>query len=118
MKILEAYSPSQIRACGAMLEALKGKRSPEDLIELARILRNPKRQNAITRYRLLLPRVMDRELTSREFLLSLGWEALKSWRRLEQELSRREITSRDLKLFIHGERQKHLNESRYGWKHG
>jgi len=117
MKILEAYTPAQIRACGAMLEALKGKRSPEELIAFARTLRDPKRQRAIIHYRLLLPKTFDRELTSEEFLLSIGWVNLRAWRKLGGELSKRGISSNQVKKFVSTERRKWLAEEDSGPVH-
>lgn len=114
MKLLDAYNPAQIRACGAMLEALKGKRSPEELIAFARTLRDPKIQSAVSHYRLLLPRVMGKALSNEEFLLAIGWVTLRAWRKLESEFAKRKIEPSAVKRFVSSERRKWLAEGASG----
>jgi len=114
MKTLVAYTPAQIRACGAMLEALEGKHTPSELIAFARGLKDPKIQNQILKHRLILPPPKDQPPTGEEFLFAVGWQTLRIWNRIRRELVSRNVTTDEVKNFIRKERRTWLEQPKTG----
>lgn len=117
MRPVDAYTPAQIRACGAMLEALNIADNPQairSLIEYARFLGNPKVQSYVRKYRLFLYRSTSRPFTPDDFLTAVGWYTLRSWRNLGKDLAKYNLDDDKIKEFIKVERKKWLNESSAG----
>ena len=115
MKILEAYTPAQIRACGQMLERSKDHGlSFEEFLEFTQMVKAQSAHPMMQRFRLTFS-VNGESNSSNEMLLgAFNYGTLKVFLKMEGLFQDRSIERKDIKKAIRSLRKVDLSQTRFG----
>jgi len=119
MKILEAYTPEEIRACGKMVKRLMlagGK--AEDILGYAAYAEAEASNPRIVKLRLFFKRPEHEATTKSELLGAFGYELLREWLKLSKDILGFQLSLDEIRSFIREERKKTLSVTKFGWVRG
>lgn len=115
MKMLEAYTPAQIRACGQMLErTLAGGRSLEDFLEFTSIVKAQAAYPLMQGFRLVFSVNGDSNSSNEAVLESISYATLKTFLKLQGLFEEREIKAKDIKTAVKKLRKIDFAQTRWG----
>lgn len=115
MKILEAYTPAQIRACGQMLErSFEHGQSLEEFLELAAFVKAQAAHPMMQRFRLTFSVNGDSNSSNEAVLEAFPRQTLKTWLKMEELFKERKITQAEVKQAHKKLRKIELRETHYG----
>lgn len=115
MKILEAYTPAQIRACSQMLErSFDHGQSLEDFLELASMVKANSAHPMMQRFRLVFSVNGDSNSSNESLLEAFPMQTLKTWLKMEELFGERKITRFEVKQAHKKLRKLDLKETKYG----
>lgn len=115
MKILEAYTPAQIRACGQMLErSFEHGQKLEDFLELAQLMRDQAANPLMQGFRLIFQVNGNSNSSNESLLRSFPLITLKTWLKIQSLFLERSIKEPDVKLAIKDIRKTDLKATVFG----
>lgn len=116
MKVLEVYTPAQIRACGQMLELFfaQGRRL-EEFLELVAVAKAQSTHPMMSKYRLVFETSVNGDSSNEEILNSFSYETLRSWLKIEKLFSSRTIRLPEVRSAAKRLRKAALSDTRFGW---
>ncbi len=115
MRLLEAYTPVQVRAAGRMVKAIQlagGK--AEDILRYAAEAEANARNPIFWKKRFVFEAPTNLAPTKDEILGACGYEMLRSWLRVGKELCKFDLTTGDIFEFVREERKKDLASTKFG----
>jgi hypothetical protein len=99
MKILEAYTPAQIRACGQMLErSFEHGLALGDFLELTATLKAQAAHPMMQRFRLVFSVNGDSNSSNEAVLEAFNRFTLRTWLKMKKLFDERKISTADIKL--------------------
>lgn len=115
MKILEAYTPAQIRACSQMLErSFDHGQSLEDFLELAAFVKAQAAHPMMRGFRLTFSVNGDSNSSNESVLEAFPLQTLKTWLKMEELFTERKINRPEVKQAYKKLRKLDLKSTRYG----
>ena len=115
MKILEAYTPAQIRACGQMLErTLASGKSLEDFRELASIVKAQAAHPLMQGFRLVFSVNGDSNSSNEAVLEAFHYTTLRTWLRMKELFEEREINKSDIRSVVRKLRKVEIESTSFG----
>lgn len=115
MKILEAYTPAQIRSCGQMLtQSFNHGLSLEDFLELAAALRAQAAHPLMQRFHLVFSVNGDSNSSNESVLESFPYQTLRIWLKMKDLFEERNIQSKEIKSAIRKTRRIELKNTKFG----
>lgn len=119
MKVIEAYTPVEVRACGRMVKAIQragGK--AEDILGYAAEAEANAKNPVFWKRRFVFKRPEVETLTRGEVLGACGYEMLKGWLKVGKELSKFQVTVQEIFEYVKEERKKDLASTKFGRRSG
>lgn len=115
MKLLEAYNPAEVRACGRMVKAIQAAGgTAEDILGYAAYVEANATNPKFIHLRLVLKRPAYESTTREELLGALGPKLLREWIRITKDLLKFEFALDEIRSFVSQERKKELNSTNFG----
>jgi hypothetical protein len=115
MKLLEAYNPAEVRACGRMVKAIQAAGgAAEDILGYAAYAETNATNPRLSMLRLVLQRPQHESVTKKELLGALGPKILREWLKITKDLVKFELELNEIRSFVSLERKKELNSTNFG----
>jgi hypothetical protein len=115
MKILEAYTPAQIRACGQMLErSFEHGLELGDFLELAATLKAQAAHPMMQKFRLVFSVNGDSNSSNESVLEAFSHYTLRTWLKMKELFEERKIERQDIRSAIRRIRSADLKNTKYG----
>ena len=119
MKILEAYTPAEVRGCGRMVKRIIASGGQAaDILGYAAYAEANAANPRIARLRLVMRRPENEATTKDELLYSFGHELLREWVKLTKDILKFQLEIDEIRSFIKRERKKELATTKFGRKKG
>jgi hypothetical protein len=115
MKLLEAYNPAEVRACGRMVKAIQAAGgTAEDILGYAAYAEANATDSKLVHLRLVLKRPQHESVSKEELLGAFGPGLLREWMRITKDLLKFEFALDEIRTFVSQERKKELNSTKFG----
>lgn len=115
MKILEAYTPAQIRACGQMLErTFDNGGDLETFLELASMVKAQAAHPMMQGFRLVFSVNGESDSSNEAVLESFNYGTLRTFLKMEELFGKREIKKNNIRGAIKKLRKIELNSTKFG----
>ena len=119
MKLIEAYNPAEVRACGRMVKAIQAAGgTAEDILGYAAYAEKHGANPIVAKSRLSFRIPDEVKLTSGELIGAIGYPTLRHWIKLSKEILKLQIDLEEIQAYIKSERKKELASTKYGWVKG
>lgn len=117
MKILEAYTPAQIRACGQMLErSFEHGKTLEEFLELAAMVKAQAAHPLMQGFRLVFSVNGNSDSSNESLLESFHLRTLRTFLKIQELFDERSIGRSEIRKAIKKLRKIELASTKFGWQ--